>query len=126
MTLVAAPRASSTAPVPRPPQPIRPILISVTPAPPAACNSGASTAAAAPAMPSEVALRKSRREESAWEGPFGAFIVVKPPGESRVVTHSGAGKSAPIETRGRIFSIQDNPPEGPDVGRAGPAAGLPP
>ena len=40
MTLVAAPRASSTAPVPRPPQPISPILISLTPRPPAACTSG--------------------------------------------------------------------------------------
>ena len=70
---VAAPSASSVAPVPRPPQPISPILISATfaAAPDPACTSGTCAAAAAPARPRDDCLRKLRREESAWSGLLG-------------------------------------------------------
>src|SRR5690348_7650617 len=83
MTLVAAPRASSAAPVPRPPQPIRPILISDTfaPGPEPAWTRGTWAAATAPARPRDDCSRKLRREESLGAVRLGAFMFVRTPEE---------------------------------------------
>src|SRR5947207_13225600 len=62
MTLVAAPSASATAPVPRPPQPISPIRIGSSGAAWAVRTNGNSLKAAAPAAASEECLRNRRRE----------------------------------------------------------------
>src|SRR5262249_18398700 len=85
MTLVAAPRASSAAPVPRPPQPITPIWNSDTlaPGPEPAWTRGTCAAAAAPARPMDDRLRKLRREESPGAAWFVALMFVGTPGEDR-------------------------------------------
>ena len=120
MTLVAAPRASSVAPVPRPPQPIRPILISVTlpAAPEPACTSGTPAAAAAPASPSEVCLRKFRREDSPSEAWFGAYIVVLAPEENANCGGFDAVAANTVQDNSAIGPVIARCDRGPD--RAGP------
>ena len=67
MTLVPAPMASSMAPVPRPPQPMRPIF-TMKSSPPAAWTCGARRAVIAAAPATAEVWRKLRREtgEVGW------------------------------------------------------------
>jgi hypothetical protein len=80
MTFVAAPSASNSAPVPRPPQPINPIRMGSSGAARPVIAKGNWETAATPARVSEDCFRKFRRERStgdAAKSMRGSFIVPK-------------------------------------------------
>jgi len=91
MTWVAAPRASSTAPVPRPPQPITPILIGMS-ASARAPDTNGNSANAAPAKAADDPRRKWRREHfDSVAGEVGSEVFM------REIVEEGLGEK-PEET----------------------------